>query len=86
MKVRITSPLQSYTKGLSVVEIDKSSLNELLDELDSQFPGIKFRFINEQDKIRPHMKIFINGRVVNDIFIPLEANSEIFITHVISGG
>lgn len=86
MKVRISSPLLSYTKGISEIEIDKPNLNETLDELDRQFPGIKFRFIDEQDKVRRHMTIFVNGVTIKDIFIPLETNSEIFIVQLISGG
>lgn len=86
MKVRIAPPLQSYTNGLPEVEIDKPTLHEVLDELDKKYPGIRFRFIDEQDKIRKHMTIFVNGTTVKDIFIPLEANSEIFIVQLISGG
>lgn len=86
MKVRIASPLQSYTDGLSQVEINKPTLNEVIDDLDTKFPGIKFRFIDEQDHIRKHMTIFVNGVVVKNIFITLENNSEIFIVQLISGG
>ncbi len=86
MKVKIASPLASYTKGISEVEIDKRTLNEVLDELDKRFPGIKFRFIDEQDKIRKHMTIFVNGVTVKDIFISLENDSEIYIVQLISGG
>ena len=86
MKVRISSPLQSYTNGLKEIEINKPTLNELLEELDAKFPGIKFRFIDEQDKVRQHMRIFVNGEVVNNIFLTLQENSEIFIVHMISGG
>ena len=86
MKIKIASPLQSYTKGLSQIEINKPTLNEVIDELESKFPGIKFRFIDEQDQIRKHMTIFVNGVVVKDIFISLEDNAEIFIVQLISGG
>ena len=86
MKVKICSPLQSYTKGISKLNINKSTLNEVIDELDNQYPGIKFRFIDEQDRIRRHMKIFVNGESVSDIYSHLEENSEIYIVHVISGG
>lgn len=86
MKVKISSPLQSYTNGVREIEINKSTLNELLDELDAKYPGIKFRFIDEQDNVRNNMSIFVNGEIVNNIFIPLKENSEVFIVHMISGG
>lgn len=86
MIVRIASPLLSYTKGISKIEITKPFLNEVLEELDQKYPGIKFRFIDEQDRIRKHMTIFVNGVVTKDIFIPLKENSEIYIVQLISGG
>ncbi len=86
MKVKIASPLHGYTKGQSEIEIHKDSLEEVIDELDHTFPGIKFRFIDEQDHIRKHMTIFVNGIVVKSIFMPLKENSEIFIVQLISGG
>lgn len=86
MKVKIPSTLQSYTNGLKELEIEKSSLNELIDELDARYPGIKFRFIDEQDRIRPNMGIFVNGEATREIFISLEPKSEIFIVHLVSGG
>jgi len=86
MKVKISSPLYSYTNGQSTFDIDRNTLHEVIDELDKKFPGIKFRFVDEQDKIRKNMQIFVNGVVVKNIFADLEFNSEIFIVHVISGG
>ena len=86
MKVQISSPLQSYTKGIASVDIQKPTLNEVIDELDIQFPGIKFRFIDEQDRVRPNMGIFVNGKPTRNIFTTLEENSEIFIVHLVSGG
>jgi sulfur carrier protein ThiS len=86
MKIKVSSPLYSYTNGISLIEIDKPTLNEVIDELDFKFPGIKFRFIDEQDKVRSNMRIFVNGIVVTNVNFPLEENSEIYIVHMISGG
>ncbi|MBS1135813.1 MAG: molybdopterin synthase sulfur carrier subunit, partial [Burkholderiaceae bacterium] len=52
MKVLIPSPLRSYTQN-AWVNADGSTLAEVLDDLDRQFPGIRFRMVNEQERTRP---------------------------------
>ena len=86
MKVRISSPLQSYTKGLTSIELLGSTLADVINELDKKFPGIKFRFIDEQDRIRPHMRIFVDGQIISDLNMVIQKNANVYIVHLISGG
>ena len=50
----------SYT-GRSWVDADGATLGELLADLDRQYPGIRFRMIDEQDRMRRHVRFFVNG-------------------------
>ena len=54
MKVGIPQPLIGYTKA-EQVEAEGSSVDELLRDLDQQFPGIRFRMVDEQDRLRRHV-------------------------------
>jgi len=85
MNVLIPSPLRSYT-GQRRVEAAGSSLTDLLRDLDRQFPGIRFRMINEQDEIRPHIRIFINGAQTFDLCMHLRPTDEVTIVQALSGG
>ncbi|GIX26737.1 MoaD/ThiS family protein [Pelomicrobium sp. G1] len=85
MKVLIPSPLRSYT-GRSSVEASGSTLAALLDDLDRQYPGIRFRMIDEQDGIRSHMRFFVGGKQVFDLAQPLGATEEVIIVQALSGG
>ena len=58
MKVLIPSPLRSYTKKREV-EATGATLAELLAELDRRYPGLRFRMIDEQDRMRRHIRFFI---------------------------
>src|ERR1022692_2451863 len=60
VRVLIASPLLSYT-GASEVEALGATLGELLADLDRNYPGIRFRMIDEQDNIRRHIRFFVNG-------------------------
>jgi len=86
MKVLIPSPLRSYTAERSWVEADGSTLGEVLDDLDRQFPGIRFRMIDEQQRMRRHIRFFVNGGQSFDLAQPLRAADELCIVQALSGG
>ena len=85
MRVAIATPLRSYTHA-SEVEAHGATLRELLADLDRRFPGIRFRIIDEQDRIRPHMRIFRNGEQALNLDEPTCDSDEIHILQALSGG
>lgn len=86
MKVHIPSPLRSYTKNQSIVAADGSSLTQLLDDLDKNYPGIKFRMIDEQNGIRQHIKIYVDKLPVKDLSAALSGSEQVHIICALSGG
>ena len=58
--VRIPTPLRSYTGGASEVAAEGATLAELLLDLDRRHPGLRFRVVDEQGRLRQHMRIFVN--------------------------
>lgn len=85
MQVLIPSVLRAYT-GTARVDADGATLGELLDALDRRFPGLRFRMVDEQDGLRPHMRVFVNGRAVHALAQPLRAADEVAIVQALSGG
>ena len=73
MKVLIPSPLLSYT-GRSWVDAQGGTLGELLLDLDRRYPGIRFRMIDEQDRMRRHVRFFVNGEATFDLALPIRPN------------
>lgn len=86
MMVTIPQPLLSYTDQSDRVEAEGATLDELLHDLDRQYPGIRFRMINEQDEMRPHIIFFVAGQRTRNIEEPLTGTSEVVILHALSGG
>ncbi|MGH8728001.1 MAG: MoaD/ThiS family protein [Burkholderiales bacterium] len=86
MRVAFPSPLHSYTRGRSEDEGQGESLAELLDFLDSRYPGIRFRVVDEHDRIREHIRFFVNGQMVKDLSQALGKNDEVMIVAALSGG
>ena len=85
MKVLIPSALRSYTES-SYAEAGGVTLAELLLDLDRQYTGIRFRMIDEQDNVRRHIRIFINGEQVDDLKQSLRASDDVAIVQALSGG
>jgi molybdopterin converting factor small subunit len=85
MKVILPSPLLSYTK-VREVEADGATLDELLRDLDRQYPGIRFRVVDELDRMRPHMRFFVNGEQVLTIEHKLSPTDEVQLVQALSGG
>jgi sulfur-carrier protein len=86
MKVCIPSPLLSYTNQQNEIDGHGSTIAALLDDLNRRFPGIRFRMMDEQDVIRPHMKIFVNGEQVWELDVSLKDSNAVHILQALSGG
>ena len=85
MRVIIPSSLRSYTQR-SQAEASGATLAEALADLDRSYPGIRFRMIDEQDRIRRHIRVFVNGGQVRDLSQPLRPTDEVIIVQALSGG
>ncbi|MBM3940320.1 MAG: MoaD/ThiS family protein [SAR202 cluster bacterium] len=85
MNVHSPSQLRSYI-GASLVEADGATLDEVLRGLDRRYPGVRFRIIDEQDRVREQIRIFVNGEQEFDITSPVGARDEIVIVGALSGG
>ena len=85
MRVLIPQPLRSYTGG-HIVEAVGDTLDDILNDLDRQYPGIRFRVVDEQDNLRKHMLFFVCGERTRDIRASTVGSDEVVIVHALSGG
>ena len=86
MKIHVPTPLRSYTGKEAVIEAKGSTLGELLAEIDRRYPGFRFRIIDEQQGIRPHIKIFVNEDQARDLAGAVGPTDVIYIICALSGG
>lgn len=85
MKVLIPTPLLSYT-GQREVQASGATLSAVLTDLDRQYPGIRFRMIDEQDRMRAHVRFFVNRDQARALSQPLRPDDELIIVQALSGG
>ena len=86
IRVAIPSQLIAYTDGATRVEAAGDTVGRVLDDLDRRFPGLKFRVVDEQDRIRRHMRIFVGMDEAKSVAAPVGDGGELLIFGALSGG
>jgi molybdopterin converting factor small subunit len=83
---RVASPLRSYTDGRAIVEAQGATVREALDDLDQRYPGMRFRMIDEQDRIRPHIRLYVNTDAVEQLDHRIGRGDTLHLICALSGG
>lgn len=94
VRVRIPSPLRSYTGGASEVTIalpvlapeHPPTLESVLAALETKHRGLRFRIIDEQGRVRPHVKLFVGLDLARDLDTPVPPDRDVMIVAALSGG
>ena len=87
--VKFTSNLKSFFPRLSEFSTEKNSLQALIDEIENKYPGIKAYLLDDQNTVRKHVNIFINGKSISDKHLlkdTLSAGDEVYFMQALSGG
>lgn len=87
--VRIPTPLRKLTNEQDIVSGDGETLASCIDGLETQYPGLKDRLLDEQGELRRFVNIYINGedvRFAQGTQTPLKGGDEISIVPAVAGG
>ncbi|HEY2035834.1 MAG TPA: MoaD/ThiS family protein [Steroidobacteraceae bacterium] len=84
--VRIPSPLRSYTAGAATVAADGGTVAEVLASLEQRFAGIRFRMLDEQSRLRQHIRLYVNTAEVQDLSQPVGTRDVVHVICALSGG
>jgi len=84
--VFVPQQLRNYTQGKSEVTVAGATVDGALTHLNQRFPGIRFRVVDEQNRIREHMRIFVDGERVHEVGAKLAPKAEVHIFGALSGG
>ena len=87
--VRIPAPLRRVTNGQDKVELEAATLNDCLESLDAQFPGVKERILDEGGDIREFVNVYVNGedvRFLQGLDTATKSGDEVSIVPAVAGG
>ena len=89
LKVVIPAPLRKHTAGAEVVEVDAGTVLEVIEKLDSKFPGIRSSICDDSGGLRRFINIYVDGedvRFLENLSTQTKDGAEIAIVPAISGG
>lgn len=87
--VRIPTPLRKLTNNEDTVEIAASTVGEAIAEMQSRYPGIKERLLDESGSVRRFVNVYVNEediRFLKNQETPLKDGDEMSIIPAIAGG
>jgi molybdopterin synthase sulfur carrier subunit len=88
-KVRIPTPLRKLTNNEELIEVAANNVAEAITQLQSRYPGIKERLVDETGAIRRFVNVYVNEediRFLQNQETPLKGTDEISIIPAIAGG
>jgi MoaD family protein len=89
VKVLVPTALQNLTNNQAALESSGSSIAELLDSLEKNFPGIKARLCDENGQPRRFLNLYVNSediRFLDGVATPLKDGDEVSIVPAVAGG
>jgi molybdopterin synthase sulfur carrier subunit len=89
VKVRIPGPLRKITEGADKVEMEGENLGELISSLESKYPGMKERLLDENGELRYFVNLYLNNedvRFLEGLKTAIKSGDEISIVPAVAGG
>ncbi len=87
--VRIPTPLRKHTDGQEEVSASGATIDELITDLEKNYPGIKARICDESGAVRKFVNIFANEediRYLDNLQTAVKDSDEVSIIPAIAGG
>lgn len=89
VKIHIPTPLRPYTDKLDVVELDGSTVNELLANLTTRFGGLKQHLFNDEGRLRSFVNVYVNDedvRFTGGLETKLDDGDQVVVLPAVAGG
>lgn len=87
--IRIPTPLRRVTNGQSKVEVESGNLGEIIERMESDYPGFKERLVDEDGELRYFVNIYLNGedvRFLQGMETTTKTGDELSIVPAVAGG
>lgn len=87
--VRIPTPLRSLTKGSAEVQVKGDTVDDVVHDLDRQFPGLRDRLMDEKGELRRFINLYVNEedvRFLDGRTTVLKDGDTVAIVPAIAGG
>jgi sulfur-carrier protein len=89
VSVRVPTILRAYTQGVSEVSVEGSTLSEVLESLDSSYPGIKSRVLDDSGELRRFVNVYVDNddvRFADGLQTNIKDGGQVSIIPAVAGG
>lgn len=88
VKVRLHQYFQDMAKGQTVVEAKGTNVREMIDDLESNYPGIREHLLDSRGRLQGFVELFVNTQVVypESTAMPIKDGDEVEILMIVAGG
>ncbi|HET6938635.1 MAG TPA: MoaD/ThiS family protein [Nocardioides sp.] len=89
VSVRVPTILRSYTSGESEVTASGTTLSEVIDDLDSNYSGIKGRILDDNGELRRFVNVYVGNddvRFLDNLATPTPDGTQISVIPAVAGG
>lgn len=84
--VFVPSLMQSLTDGARQVRVEGSTVRQIIDNMDSAYPGVKARLV-EDNRVKPNISVAVDGEVTPlGMLEKVGEDSEVHFLPAIGGG
>ncbi|GIT18935.1 MAG: MoaD family protein [Dehalococcoidia bacterium] len=87
--VKIPTPLRKLTNNETSVDAVGKTIEQIVESLDSAYPGMRERLIDDNGDLRHFVNIYLNGediRYIDGLKSPVSDNDELSIVPAVAGG
>ena len=87
--VRVPTPLRKLTKDQADVQVEGSTVGEMFDRMEAEYPGIKERLMDEKGELRRFVNVYVNEediRFLDGVKTALKPGDTVAIVPAIAGG
>jgi molybdopterin converting factor small subunit len=89
VSVRVPTILRPYTQGASEVSVEGSTLSEVLESLDTSYPGIKGRVLDDSGELRRFVNVYVDNddvRFAEGLQTSIKEGGQVSIIPAVAGG
>jgi molybdopterin synthase sulfur carrier subunit len=87
--VFVPSSLRRYTAGQSKAQVSDGTINEIIEDLERQYPGVKSRLCDDSGQIKRYVNVFVNDeeiRALQGADTAVADRDEVSIVPAMAGG
>ena len=89
VSVRVPTILRTYTGGASEVSVAGGTLGEVIESLESSYPGIRTRLLDDDGRLRRFVNVYVGDedvRFAEGLATPTPAGTSVSVIPAVAGG